>query len=550
MYNHHINTTLKERSRYLSCINLIQIVIYLWCLSPLTLWSQTVSERSLPAFHYSYLITQSELRQHIQILASDSLEGRGFGTMGSYKAGDYIAAKLKSSNIIPIGDRETYFQPVVLNRWNRGKNIFEVTSHKESANDVLTPGIDFTYSLTEIPSVLKLSGDHYMFAGYGIEDKNYNDYTYIQARGEVLLMLDGEPAIGSMNLISQSSSRSDWSNNLNKKIALAAQKGAKAVFLIVDSTRFNKVNPTVFNKASVYAEQLSNKYPIPVIRINEQALSRMFSKKEFKRFIKLKQGVQKGKVSSNYIIGKFNLDLSLSSTIVRDRNVVGIIKGNDAHLKDEYIVLSAHFDHLGTQNGEIYNGADDNATGTSALIAVAKALNALSSNGYPLKRSVLFLFCTGEESGLLGSKYFVKHPLVPLKDIKTDINIDMIGRSDDLHGENENYVYVIGSDKINPLLDKTLKENNALSVAYNLDYTYNDINHPLKLYYRSDHYSFAEKGIPSVFLFGGFHEDYHMASDDVDFINFKKVEDLSRLIYFTTIGMANHDGKIKTEYNE
>ncbi len=512
--------------------------------------AQSVSEKLLPAFHYSYQITQSELRQHIQILASDSLEGRGFGTMGSYKAGDYIAAKLKSANLTPIGDRDTYFQPLILHRWSRDKSIFDVPSHKENSKNALAPGIDFTFNLTEIPSNVKLSGDHYMFAGYGIEDKNYNDYTYIQARGEVLLMLEGEPTVGKKYLISQTAERSNWSNDLNKKITLAAQKGAKAVIIIMDSTRFYKTNPTVFYKASIYAETISNKYPIPVIRVNEHALNKLLSKKELKRFNKLKQSVEKGKISSNYIISKYNIDLSLTSTIIRDRNVVGLIRGSDAHLKDEYIVLSAHFDHLGIQNEEIYNGADDNATGTSALLSVAKALSSLTNNGYPLKRSVLFLFCTGEESGLLGSKYFVKHPIVPLKDIKTDINIDMIGRSDDLHNENENYVYVIGADKINKLLDKTLKESNTISVAYNLDYTYNDVNHPLRLYYRSDHYSFAEKGIPSVFLFGGFHEDYHKSSDDVDFINFKKVEDLSRLIFFTTIGMANHDGIIKTEYNE
>ena len=201
--------------------------------------------------------------------------------------------------------------------------------------------------------------------------------------------------------------------------------------------------------------------------------------------------------------------MCIRDSVIRDRNVVAVLEGNDPVLKNEYIIVSAHYDHIGIVNGEINNGADDNGTGVAALINLSKALKALRDNNYILKRSLLFLFCTGEEVGLIGSRYYTEHPIVPLRDTKININIDMIGRNDGQHADNENYVYVIGADKINPMLDRTIRENNSWSVNYKLDYTYNDTNHPSRLYYRSDHYNFIEKGIPSVFLFGGFHKDYH-----------------------------------------
>jgi len=512
--------------------------------------AQNTADQQLPLYHYAHRITRQDLRKYVELLASDSLEGRGFGTIGSMKAGEFIANMLKEENLVPVGDRQTFFQPVVVNKWQRDKSHFEGTEKRNTPKNLLTPGTDFVFNLTEIPATLQLSGDHYMFAGYGIDDPAYNDYLYAQVRDEVLLMMDGEPHDGKQYMIGKSSLPSQWSNDLNKKIKVAAQKGAKAVILIMDSTKYTHIDPEVFKRVSLFANEINCKFPIPVIRLNESALPKLLSGKEYKRIIKLMKGAKKGKVSSNYIIGNFKIDFTITPTTVRDRNIVGVIEGSDPKLKNEYIALSAHFDHLGVRDSVIYNGADDNGTGTAALISVSKALKALKDNGFPLKRSVLFLFCTGEESGLIGSKYFVKHPVVPLKDIKIDINVDMIGRSDELHDDGENYVYLIGPDKINPLLDKTIQESNARSIGYKLDYTYNDLHHPLRLYYRSDHYNFAEKGIPSVFLFGGFHEDYHKPTDDAFLINYKKVEDLSRLIFFTTISLANHPGEIKTMYKD
>lgn len=501
-----------------------------------------------PVYHYSQFITRNDLKNHIAILASDSLEGRGFGTKGSFKAGEYIASQLRYENLQAMGDRGTYFQPVVLNRWNRDKALININSGTGSLKNSLVPGQDYNFTPGHIPVEVNFSVDHFMFCGFGIFDEAYSDYQYAQIRGEVIMIMEGEPMKDKKYLISNTPTPSKWKTDIESKLEVAVLKGAKAVLVLVDSTKFAKKTPEQFSKTSIYTDDTKIKYKIPVIYVNEAALARILAPKEQKRIKRFISNVRKGKVSSNYISSNIKVNLSSKASPVRDRNVVAKIEGSDPELKKEYIVVSAHYDHLGVVDGKIYNGADDNGTGTAALISLSKALHALKENKFPIKRSILFLFATGEEVGLLGSKYFVDNPLIPLRDIKADINIDMIGRGDEAHEANENYVYVIGSDKINPLLDKKIRENNSWSVNYKLDYTYNDLKHPLKLYYRSDHYNFAEKGIPSVFLFGGFHKDYHQPDDDPIFINYRKVEDISRLVYFTLIDLANHPGEIMTKY--
>ncbi len=538
--------------------NLTQTYIYIVCFGCIQLFvfhnlkgQSTVSEtENGPIYHYSQFITKNDLKNLITMLASDSLEGRGFGTRGTFKASEYIASQLRYEGISAKGDRGTYFQPMTINKWSSDKSEFDILTATNLIKNKLKHGQDFNYSLSDIRSEVKMNGSHIMFTGYGILEKNYNDYQYAQVRGEVVMFMEGEPMKDKKYLVNNSIKASRWSIDISLKIETAIQRGARAIFILVDSTKFPLRTEEQIATVNLYSEEISEKYPIPVIRINERSLSKMLSQKEYLKIKKYIAEVKKGKISSNYISTLYKVSLSTKHTVIRDRNVVAVIEGSDPVLKKEYIVISAHYDHIGIVNGEINNGADDNATGTAALISLTKALKALQLNKYPLKRSILFLFCTGEEVGLVGSKYFTRDPIVPMREIKININIDMIGRSDDLHSENENYVYVIGADKINPLLDKSIRENNAWSVNYKLDYTYNDLNHPLRLYYRSDHYNFAEAGIPSVFLFGGFHKDYHRPTDDIFYINFKKVEDITRLVYFTIIDLANQPNPILTQYKD
>ena len=224
-------------------------------------------------------------------------------------------------------------------------------------------------------------------------------------------------------------------------------------------------------------------------------------------------------------------------------NVVAFIKGSEK--PDEIVVISAHLDHEGVKNGEIYNGADDDGSGTVAMLEIAEAFQMATKAGKGPKRSILFLHVTGEEKGLLGSKYYTDvDPLFPLANTVCDLNIDMIGRTDARHKDDPNYVYLIGSDKLSTELHTLSEEINAKYTNINLDYKYNDENDPNRFYYRSDHYNFAKNNVPIIFYFNGTHADYHKASDTPDKINYDLLENRSRLVFHTAWELANRAERI------
>lgn len=226
-------------------------------------------------------------------------------------------------------------------------------------------------------------------------------------------------------------------------------------------------------------------------------------------------------------------------------NVVAFIEGSEK--PNEIIVISAHLDHLGIRNGEIYNGADDNGSGTVAIMEIAEAFQKAKEAGNSPKRSILFLHVTGEEKGLLGSKYYVNNPIFPLKNTITNLNIDMIGRVDDAHEKNPNYIYLIGSDKLSTQLHNISEEINEKFTQINLDYTFNDDEDPNRFYYRSDHYNFAKNNIPIIFYFNGTHQDYHEPSDTPDKINYELLQKRAQLIFYTTWEIANRENRITVD---
>jgi Zn-dependent M28 family amino/carboxypeptidase len=223
-------------------------------------------------------------------------------------------------------------------------------------------------------------------------------------------------------------------------------------------------------------------------------------------------------------------------------NVVAYVKGTEK--PDEIVVISAHLDHVGVKNGEIYNGADDDGSGTVAMLEIAEAFQMASKAGKGPKRSILFLHVTGEEKGLLGSKYYTENPLFPLANTVCDLNIDMIGRIDERHKEDPNYLYLIGSDKLSTELHNLSEEINAKYTKINFDYKYNDENDPNRFYYRSDHYNFAKHNIPIIFYFNGTHADYHKPTDTPDKINYELLENRTKLIFHTAWEIANKETRI------
>ncbi|MDV6168170.1 M28 family metallopeptidase [Flavobacterium sp. DG1-102-2] len=222
-------------------------------------------------------------------------------------------------------------------------------------------------------------------------------------------------------------------------------------------------------------------------------------------------------------------------------NIWAYIEGTEK--PDEVLVISAHYDHVGMKNGEVYNGADDDGSGTVALLEIAQAFMQAKKDGYGPKRSILFLHVTGEEHGLHGSRYYSENPLFPIKNTIADLNIDMIGRRDEEHKNNGNYVYVIGSDRLSTDLHNINEEANKKYTNLKLDYTFNAKDDPNHFYERSDHYNFAKKGIPIIFYFNGVHEDYHKQGDEPQKIEYDLLAKRTQLAFVTAWELANRENR-------
>jgi hypothetical protein len=229
------------------------------------------------------------------------------------------------------------------------------------------------------------------------------------------------------------------------------------------------------------------------------------------------------------------------------QNVVAYIKGSE--FPEEVLIISAHLDHLGTKDENIYNGADDNGSGTAALLEIAEAFKLAESNGIGPKRSIMFLHFTGEEQSLEGSRYYVTHPIFPLDKTIANLNIDMIGRSDSTHESNNNYIYLIGSDRLSTELHYISEAANDKFTNLDLDYKYNDMDDSNNYYSRSDHYNFAERNIPVIFYFSGTHDDYHQPTDTADKLNYSLLEKRTKLIFTTAWYLANCENRITVDIN-
>ncbi|RCL70428.1 MAG: M20/M25/M40 family metallo-hydrolase [Cryomorphaceae bacterium] len=245
---------------------------------------------------------------------------------------------------------------------------------------------------------------------------------------------------------------------------------------------------------------------------------------------------------------------------VDSENVIAIIKGSEK--PDEYLVLTSHLDHVGYGRtgsrsrdayiGEvkerIHNGADDDGSGTVAMLEIAQAFKEASKKGKGPKRSIIFLHVTGEEKGLLGSAYYADNPIYPLANTVTNLNLDMIGRIDPTRkGDKREYIYIIGSDHDSQDLHILSEQTNLETVNIDLDYRYNAKDDPNRFYYRSDHYNFAKKGIPIIFYFSGTHPDYHLPSDTPDKIEYDLLELRSKLVFYTAWNIANRDKRIAVD---
>ncbi|GLU50700.1 hypothetical protein Dfri01_01610 [Dyadobacter frigoris] len=512
----------------------------------------TLSYAQDDATKYAESITPQDLKTHLVIIASDSLEGRDTGSPGQKKAAEYVSKYFKSYGLQPIADNgdgvKSYLQKYKLYKRSYGDVYVKIDGKKYAFNkDFYLNGLLSIPEETETPIVL---------AGYGIEEGSYNDYATLDVTGKSVILFEGEPkSEDGKYLLNNTTEKTKWSGPLSwqQKVKLALSKGAKFVFIITDKSgedldkeiRQRAVMARRFSSPTLKPVQESPNGMASFVIMPEMASSLLNT--SIQKLSKIKSDLDKGsKSTAKPLTGKASFKAERVTEIVNTENVAGFMEGTDK--KDEVLVISAHLDHIGiSANGEINNGADDDGSGTVSIVEIAEAFSKAKADGKGPRRSILFLNVTGEEKGLFGSEYYSENPLLPLENTIADLNIDMIGRVDEVHKNDPKYVYVIGADKLSSELHAISEEANKKYINYKLDYTFNDPKDPNRFYYRSDHYNFAKKNIPVIFYFTGVHEDYHRPGDDVEKIMFDKQAPIVKLVFYTAWELANREERIKVD---
>jgi len=487
-------------------------------------------------------IESESMKEHVYTLASKDFQGRETGKEGNFKAADYIAGQLVSYGIPPIPGDTDHFQEVSFTTF-KWENI--QLSVSGEAVEHLKEYIAIPQHFPVQTGPIDISS--MIFLGYGIDDEAYSDFEGVDVRGKHLLVYAGEPRDPNDNFrLTGSDSISEWSYDPFYKIEAAKKAGAASLWIIEDDFRQMAMyaRRELLSGATLMGtpEQLNDYLPQVYVA---PTLGQKLAGKKVNKVIKLRDKITKtGKPAHTTIPVDLQLNAVHQIKSTPSVNVLGYIEGIDPVLKDEVVIVSAHFDHLGMRGNDIFFGADDNASGTSAVLEIAQAFAQAKANGQGPKRSVLCMLMTGEEKGLLGSQYYVEHPIFSLEQTVADVNIDMIGRVDEQHADS-NYTYVIGADRLSTELHDINEGANAKYTKLALDYTFNMDSDPNRFYYRSDHYNFAKNNIPVIFYFSGVHADYHRPSDTPDKIMYGKAETIARLAFHTTWELANRDERIK-----
>ena len=494
--------------------------------------------------HYAAQITAERLRTHLAVLASDEYEGRETGEKGQHLAANYVAVQFKTAGLTG---------PVATNAANPYLQPFQLEHLVWGTDPTLTVGktkykwlIDF-YGRGDA-GFDKETLVQPVFVGYGIEQPGYSDYAGKSVAGKDLLILEGEPAAADGTpLLGTGGEPSKWGRDYRAKAALAAAKGARSVLFVNFEPNANfakyaaRLAPALAKPSIVMAGEKPDRAPAFFVS-PAVGYALLGAKVEAVRAYLDKINGAKKPVVSPFKVNKLKIKAAKVRTPFTTENALGFIEGSDR--KAEVLVISAHHDHLGVIDGQVYNGADDDGSGTSSILNLAEAFARAKAEGHGPRRSLLFLSVTGEEEGLYGSEYYAGHPVFELKNTVADLNVDMVGRTDDAHEGKPDYVYVIGSDKLASQLKVAVESANKQYTHLDLDYRFDDPADPNRFYYRSDHYNFAVKKIPVAFFFNGVHADYHQASDEIEKIQFDKLEARARLVFFVAWDVANREERL------
>jgi len=495
-------------------------------------------------------IRADALKGHIFFLASDEMGGRDSLSPEGRIAANYIAGFFHRAGLKPVGDRGTYFQNFQMTsaHIDRERTFLRASFGKDGGiTRDFAMGPDF--SLGRQGNVDAAVRAPLVFAGYGITapEYGYDDFKGIDVRGKVVMVLTHEPQ--EHDPASRFKGRFNTVHAFNWwKPEVIRQHGAAAILIVQEKTPDRKTVRKVSGPTNgqIRVDRgphalTSPFWDLPFFTISRQAADEML-RPGGKTIDQLQDDIDQSGQPRSSAIPDVTVDLRRAITgrrVVDTRNVVGVIEGSDPKLKDEYVLVTGHYDHVGQSGTYIYHGADDNASATAAVIAIAEAFKA---NPTPPKRSLMFLVFEAEEDGLLGAFHYLNHPVVPLEKTVAVLNSDMIGRDEDdpewntTADRNRNQVNVIGT-LYNPDLRKVIDAENQ-QIGLTLDYK-TDANDPEGWFSRSDHYPFAVKGVPMVLFNTGEHPDYHTTNDTWDRINYPKIEKITRLVYLATKTLAN-----------
>ena len=501
---------------------------------------------------YANTITQADLRQHLTILASDAYEGRETGEKGQKMAADYISKQFQELGLTgPVqGSDNPYLQhfTMVRSTWAEGATLKIGTQTYKWLTDFYGVGTSPFQQETAVQPV---------FAGYGIEQEGYSDYASLgNVKGKDLIILLGEPMNSQKQpVLGKDGAPSKWGTDYRAKAALATQKGARSVFFVDTDPNGNfpklaaRMGPYISRPSIAFKEAPAQNARVAAFFVSPAVGGKMLAATPT-ALTQYQTAVGKaGKpIASKFKPAKVSIKAAKKNEDFTTENVLGFLEGTDK--KEEILVVSAHYDHIGIIEGQVNNGADDDGSGTVSVIEMAQAFTQAKKDGFNPRRSILFLTVTGEEKGLLGSEYYTDHPVFPLAQTIADLNIDMVGRTDKEHEGQGDYVYVIGSDKLSSELHAINEAANKKYTNIGLDYRFNDPEDPNRFYYRSDHYNFAKHKIPVAFYFNGVHDDYHGPGDEVEKIEFPKMEKRAQLVFYTAWELANRDNRIVVDSNK
>ncbi len=487
-------------------------------------------------------ITTQDLKSKLTIVASAEMEGRETGTAGQRKAAAYIESQFKEIGLEKPQGQSVYQQFYPLYEDSLLKANLTV-------NDVpAVYGDDFLMQVNMNPNA-KITGGKVVFVGYGIEDSLYNDYANADVKGNIVAFFNGEPTKDGKSFLAGNKLYSEWTYpGITKKLELAKSKGAIGALLINTTGKgFDQRTSDRSRKSNMYYPETLESDLLSVAAISRSLATKIIGNSfDANKYLSIADKKEMFLGAAPMANTKISIDFLKDQKVTEASNVIGVIPGTDK--KDEYVFVTGHYDHLGIRGDKIYYGADDDGSGTVAVIEMAEAFMHAKMNGKPPRRTMVFMTVSGEEKGLWGSQYYSDHPIYPLDKTTVDLNIDMVGRVDTERttGDTLNYVYVIGHDKLSSDLQKINEAANRKSSNITLDYKFDDPEDKNRIYYRSDHYNFARKGVPILFFYDGMLKaDYHKPTDTVDKINFDLYKKRVDMIYYTAWEMANRNAMLK-----